>query len=122
MKCEDTSAVIQEGLRGIDPERVTKVTDLADDLARPEALEALFARAEKEVREGLLPSAQIAGAREGRIAGMRSVGHVTHGDRSAEATNDAKTRTSISSHAGKFLAATERLCFGGAAQYGKCAC
>jgi len=40
----------------------------------PEKLEALFARVEQEVRDGLLPSAQVAVAREGRIAGMRTFG------------------------------------------------
>ena len=39
-----------------------------------ERLEALFTRVEKEVREGLLPSAQVAVARNGRIAGMRTFG------------------------------------------------
>ena len=42
-----------------------------------ERLEALFARVEKEVREGLLPSAQVAVARRGRIAGMRTFGAAT---------------------------------------------
>jgi CubicO group peptidase (beta-lactamase class C family) len=37
-------------------------------------LAALFDRAEREVRDGILPSAQLAVAREGRIAGMRSIG------------------------------------------------
>jgi CubicO group peptidase (beta-lactamase class C family) len=37
-------------------------------------LEALFERAEKEVREGLLPSVQIAVARQGQIAAMRTFG------------------------------------------------
>jgi CubicO group peptidase (beta-lactamase class C family) len=41
-------------------------------------LEELFARAEREVREGLLPSVQVAVARDGKIAGMRSFGQVTH--------------------------------------------
>ena len=50
-------------------------------------LDALFERAEKEVREGLLPSAQIAIARNGRIAGMRTFGRVTHEGRDAEATD-----------------------------------
>ena len=54
----------------------------------PEKLEALFQRAEKEVRDGLLPSAQIAVARHGKIAGMRTFGRVTHGDREAPATNE----------------------------------
>lgn len=52
-----------------------------------EKLEALFVRAEKEVAEGLLPSSQIAIARNGRIAGMRTVGRVTHQGREARATN-----------------------------------
>ena len=51
-------------------------------------LEALFERAEREVREGLLPSAQIAVARHGKLAGMRSIGRVTCEGRPAQATND----------------------------------
>jgi CubicO group peptidase (beta-lactamase class C family) len=43
----------------------------------PEKLEALFARAGKEVAEGLLPSAQIAVARGGRVVGMRTFGAAT---------------------------------------------
>jgi CubicO group peptidase (beta-lactamase class C family) len=43
----------------------------------PERLEALFARVAKEVEEGLLPSAQVAVARNGRIAGMRTLGAAT---------------------------------------------
>ena len=43
----------------------------------PERLEALFARVAKEVDEGLLPSAQVAVARHGRIAGMRTFGAAT---------------------------------------------
>ena len=54
----------------------------------PSLLEALFVRVEKEVREGLLPSAQVAVARQGRIAGMRTFGSVTHEERAAPATND----------------------------------
>ena len=50
-------------------------------------LEALFERAGREVREGLLPSCQIALARRGRIAGMRSFGSVRHEGRPAEATD-----------------------------------
>jgi CubicO group peptidase (beta-lactamase class C family) len=44
-------------------------------------LDALFERAEKEVREGVLPSAQIAIARNGKIAGMRTFGKVRKGER-----------------------------------------
>ena len=53
-----------------------------------ERLEALFARVEKEVREGLLPSAQVAVARQGRIAGMRTFGSVRHEGRPAAATDE----------------------------------
>lgn len=51
-------------------------------------LEALFERAEKEVAEGLLPSSQIAVARNGKIAGMRTVGTVRHHGKEALATNE----------------------------------
>ncbi len=54
----------------------------------PERLDAVFARAEREVRDGLLPSVQVAVARHGKIAGMRTFGRVTHGGRAAPATNE----------------------------------
>ena len=50
-------------------------------------LDALFERAEKEVLEGLLPSSQIAVARNGKIAGMRSFGRVRKGTRVEDATD-----------------------------------
>jgi CubicO group peptidase (beta-lactamase class C family) len=55
----------------------------------PSALDALFRRAEKEVREGTLPSVQIAIAREGKIAGMRSFGRATFGGVEADADDDS---------------------------------
>ena len=55
----------------------------------PEALATLFERAEKEVREGLLPSAQIAIAREGKIAAMASFGRARFGGTEAEARDDS---------------------------------
>jgi CubicO group peptidase (beta-lactamase class C family) len=54
----------------------------------PATLDALFARAEREVRDGLLPSVQVAIARHGKIAGMRTFGRVTHEGRPAAATNE----------------------------------
>jgi CubicO group peptidase (beta-lactamase class C family) len=54
----------------------------------PEKLERLFARAEREVRDGLLPSVQVAVARRGKIAAMRTFGTVTHDGRPAAATNE----------------------------------
>jgi len=54
----------------------------------PAKLEDLFQRAEREVAEGLLPSAQIAVAREGKLAGMRTVGRVTRQGVEGPATDD----------------------------------
>ncbi len=54
----------------------------------PEKLEALFARVRREVDAGLLPSAQVAIARHGRLAGMRTFGSVTHEGRPAAATDE----------------------------------
>jgi CubicO group peptidase (beta-lactamase class C family) len=51
-------------------------------------VEALCERAEKEVREGVLPSAQIAIARNGKIAAMRTFGRVSHEGVEAPATNE----------------------------------
>jgi CubicO group peptidase (beta-lactamase class C family) len=48
-------------------------------------LEQVFERASQEVREGLLPSCQIAVARRGKLAGFRSFGQVTHEGRAAAA-------------------------------------
>ncbi len=53
------------------------------------ALGALFERAEKEVREGTLPSVQIAVAREGKIAGMQTFGRATLGGVEREADDDS---------------------------------
>lgn len=46
-----------------------------------EKLEAVFARAERDIQQGILPAAQVAVARNGLIAGMRSFGSAVHGDR-----------------------------------------
>ncbi len=54
----------------------------------PQKLNELFERAEREVRAGLLPSVQIAVAREGKIAGMRTFGNLTHEGHIREATNE----------------------------------
>ena len=58
----------------------------ADHLAaRPEdvgvdstKLEALFARARRDVEDGTLKSAQVAVARRGKLAGLRTFGTVQH--------------------------------------------
>jgi CubicO group peptidase (beta-lactamase class C family) len=72
--------------------RMPDLTHFAESPAQvgidPEKLNALFARAEREVRNGLLPSMQLAIACRGRVAAMRTIGTVTHESRTAEATND----------------------------------
>src|SRR5260370_39225357 len=54
----------------------------------PEKVEALFKRAEREVNDGLLPSTQIAIARNGKIGAMRTVGRATQGGQEKPATNE----------------------------------
>src|SRR5215472_7624624 len=51
-------------------------------------VDALFQRAEREVREGLLPAVQIAIARNGKIGAMRSLGRAVQGGSEKPATND----------------------------------
>ena len=63
----------------------TRPEDLGID---SEKLEAVFARAKRDVDDGTLPSAQIAIARNGRLAGLRTYGKVMHGDMEAAATDD----------------------------------
>lgn len=55
-----------------------------------EKLEAVFARAKRDVDDGTLKSAQVAIARHGRLAGVRTFGTVQHNGSEAEvpATND----------------------------------
>ena len=53
-----------------------KPEDLGID---PEKLEAVFARAKRDVDQGVLPSCQVAVARHGRLAGMRTYGSAVQG-------------------------------------------
>jgi CubicO group peptidase (beta-lactamase class C family) len=55
-----------------------------------EKLEAVFARARRDVEDGTLRSAQVAVARHGRLAGVRTFGTVRHegGQDEVPATND----------------------------------
>ncbi|HUA36648.1 MAG TPA: serine hydrolase domain-containing protein [Candidatus Binataceae bacterium] len=54
----------------------------------PAKVDALFQRAEREVNEGLLPSVQIAIARNGKIGAMRTFGKANQGGADKPATND----------------------------------
>src|SRR5713226_1410577 len=70
----------------IDPRFVaTKPEDVGVD---SEKLEAVFARAKRDVDEGVLPSAQVAVARNGRLAGMRTFGEAWQGGELKPAIND----------------------------------
>jgi CubicO group peptidase (beta-lactamase class C family) len=58
-----------------------------DDIGlNPDKVQALFDRAEREIKEGLLPACQLAIARNGKIGAMRTYGHATQGgkDKSAD--------------------------------------
>src|SRR5512134_97279 len=54
----------------------------------PVRLEALFERARREVEAGHIGSCQLAVARDGKLAALRTFGSVTHESRPAPATND----------------------------------
>ena len=51
-------------------------------------LEAVFARAKRDVDDGILPSAQVAIARRGKLAGMRTFGTAIQGGSEKPATDD----------------------------------
>src|SRR5262249_25743051 len=51
-------------------------------------VDALFQRAEREVREGLLPAVQIAVARNGKIGAMRTFGRARQGGSEKPATDE----------------------------------
>jgi len=53
-----------------------------------EALEAVFARAKRDVDDGTLPSAQVAVARNGKLAGMRTFGSAVQGGEEKPATDE----------------------------------
>jgi CubicO group peptidase (beta-lactamase class C family) len=62
----------------------SKPEDLGID---PEKLEAVFARAKHDVDQGILPSAQVAVARHGKLAGMRTFGSAVQGGTEQAATD-----------------------------------
>lgn len=53
-----------------------------------ERLEDVFARAKRDVDDGLLPSAQVAVARQGKIAGLRAFGAAEQGGSERPATDE----------------------------------
>jgi CubicO group peptidase (beta-lactamase class C family) len=67
-------------------------------------LAALFARVQRDVDQGVLPSAQVAVARRGKLAGMRTFGTAVQGGRAVPAT-DATLYCIFSSTKGAVAAA-----------------
>ena len=53
-----------------------------------ERLETVFARAKRDVDEGVLPSAQVAIARRGKLAGVRTFGSAVQGGEERPATDE----------------------------------
>jgi CubicO group peptidase (beta-lactamase class C family) len=53
-----------------------------------ERLEAVFARTKRDVDEGVLPSAQVAIARQGKLAGVRTFGSAVQGTEEKVATDN----------------------------------
>jgi CubicO group peptidase (beta-lactamase class C family) len=54
----------------------------------PDKVQALFDRAEREIKEGLLPACQLAIARNGKIGAMRTYGHATQAGREKTANDE----------------------------------
>src|SRR5262245_50593378 len=54
----------------------------------PQKVQALFERAEREVKEGLLPACQVAIARHGKIGAMQTFGRAVQGGVEKPATNE----------------------------------
>ncbi|MFN0147904.1 MAG: serine hydrolase domain-containing protein [Dehalococcoidia bacterium] len=54
----------------------------------PEKLEAVFARAKRDVDDGTLPGCQVAIARQGKLAGFRAFGVARIGEQDVPATTD----------------------------------
>jgi CubicO group peptidase (beta-lactamase class C family) len=54
----------------------------------PDKVQALFDRAERDVKEGVLPACQLAIARQGKIAAMKTFGHAVQGGVDRPATDE----------------------------------
>ena len=66
-----------------------RLTGRPEDLGiDPERLDAVFARARRDVDDGVVPSAQVAVARHGRLAGMRTFGNAIQGGIERPATDE----------------------------------
>ncbi len=67
----------------------TQLAAKPEDLGiESERLEMVFARAKRDVDDGIVPSAQVAVARHGKLAGMRTYGSAVQGGAAKPATDD----------------------------------
>jgi CubicO group peptidase (beta-lactamase class C family) len=65
------------------------LADRADEVGlSPDKVQALFDRAEREIKEGLLPACQLAIARNGKIGAMRTYGRAIQGGADKSATDE----------------------------------
>ena len=62
--------------------------DLEEIGLDPANVQALFQRAEREVKDGLLPATQVAIARNGKLGAMQTFGNAVQGGREKPATNE----------------------------------
>jgi len=68
--------------------RVQDIATTPEDVGvDSERLEALFARVRRDVEDGVLPSAQVAVARHGKLAGVRTFGSAVHGGQEQPVTD-----------------------------------
>lgn len=67
------------------PVAAAKPEDIGIDSGK---LEAVFARAKRDVDQGILPSCQVAVARQGKLAGMRTYGSAVQGGVEKPATDE----------------------------------
>ncbi len=69
--------------------RPQDIADTPEDIGiDSERLEAVFARARRDVEQGVLPSAQVAIARQGKLAGIRTFGTAVQGALERPATDE----------------------------------
>ena len=62
--------------------------DLTEIGLDAQKVQALFERAERDVREGLIPACQVAIARNGKLGAMQTFGHAVQGGVEKPATNE----------------------------------
>jgi len=70
------------------PEQKFFADSAADVGLNPDKVQALMDRAERDIREGILPACQVAIARKGKIAAMKTFGRAVQGGKEKPAANE----------------------------------